>query len=528
VTQGATLNATRRLAPFVLVAAVLILSCIVRIRLADVPLERDEGEHGCAAQMMLEGNAPWKAVYNMKLPGTDAFYAFWLALFGQTAVAIRVGLLLVNAATIILMTVLGKRLFGVAGGAAAGASYGILSLSRNVLGTIAHSTHYVVLFAVLGTLLLLRAGQRTWPVFLSGLIYGLAFLMKQPGIFFAAFGILFLAWRCAWTRAAPSRLAVFLAGVALPYGLLCLFLWRAGVFARFWFWTVTLAKAYTGQFTLLDRLFDSKDALFDMIAGPNLWIWILAGLGLVLACVRKSSRPAGLFAAVFLAFSFGAVAAGGAWESHYFILMLPAIALGTGAWAGSRALRFRGVLSVVPSGLVVAACLWSVVAQNDSLFRMSPWAFSRAIYGVNPFPEALEVSEYIRSHSEPGARIAVLGSEAEIYFYSRRRPATGYLFTYGLMETHRYAASLQGEMMSEIMANRPEYIVFVSVPTSWLVRPQSSQAIFSWFSDYSNANYKKVGVVDISEDAPARFVWGVGAEKYVPTHAEHLYIFQKR
>ncbi len=300
-----------------LVAAVLIVSCIVRIRLADAPLERDEGEHGYAAQMMLAGNAPWQAAYNMKLPGTDAFYALWLALFGQTAVAIRIGLLLVNAATIILITALGARLFGTAGGAAAGASYGILSLSQSVLGTIAHSTHYVVFFAVLGTLLLLwgelqlAEGFSPTRIFASGLAFGLAFLMKQPGIFFAAFGALYLAWHYRRGGAAAiPRLAVFLTGAALPYGLLCLYLWHAGVFARFWFWTVTLAGAYSAQFTLTDRYEYFRDT-FPRVVSPQILLWILAALALAAACARRSTRGAGILCAAFLAFSFLAVAAAG-------------------------------------------------------------------------------------------------------------------------------------------------------------------------------------------------------------------------
>jgi hypothetical protein len=33
-------------------------------------------------------------------------------------------------------------------------------------------------------------------------------------------------------------------GAILPYAFTCAILWRAGVFATFWFWTVSYAKAY--------------------------------------------------------------------------------------------------------------------------------------------------------------------------------------------------------------------------------------------------------------------------------------------
>jgi 4-amino-4-deoxy-L-arabinose transferase-like glycosyltransferase len=468
-----------------LLALVLAVSLMVRIRLLDAPLERDEGEHAYMAQTMLQGHPPWQLAYNMKLPGTDAMYALFMAVFGQTAVAIRLGLLLVNTATILLIALFGKRLFGMTGGAVAGASYGILSFSQNVFGTIAHSTHFVVFFAVIASLVLVKPGATEGRLFIAGLIYGLAFLMKQPGICFAVCGALYVAWDSRRHRLF-KRLAAFGIGVVLPYLLLCLALWKAGVFGRFWFWTVTLSGAYVSQFSLLLRVEYFKLSIGNVV-GPNLFLWILAGLGVSMACWNPATRRAGLWIAALLPFSFLAVALGGVFNPHYYILMFPALALAIGASAASeRALIW----------LFGLACLYSMYSQRAYLFHMTPYEFSSATYGLNPFPEAVEIADYIRSHSDPHARIAVLGSEAEIYFYARRQAATGYLFTYGLMETHRYAERSQGEMIGEILASRPEYIVFAGVPTSWLARPNSSQAIFYWLKDYLQ-QYETVGAVEI-------------------------------
>ena len=215
------------------------------------------------------------------------------------------------------------------------------------------------------------------------------------------------------------------------------------------------------------------------------------------------------------------VSGGGAFEPHYFILMLPALALANGAWVASGR-RIPGIAALVML-FFAGACLYSVIQQRDYLFEMTPYQFSRSTYGLNPFPEAVKVAEYIRNHSDPGARIAVLGSEAEIYFYSHREAATGYMFTYGLMETHRYAEAQQGEMMSQIMSARPEYIVFVNVLTSWLPRPGSSRAIFHWLTDYTAEYYDTVGLVDLIQDQPARYVWGAEAAAYGAA-TSHLYL----
>src|SRR5205807_6764166 len=94
----------------VLAALVFGLVIAVRIRLLDIPLERDEGEYAYAGQLMLQGIPPYTLAYSMKFPGTYASYALIMSIFGQTIFGIHFGLLLVNAATIALIFFLGRRL----------------------------------------------------------------------------------------------------------------------------------------------------------------------------------------------------------------------------------------------------------------------------------------------------------------------------------------------------------------------------------------------------------------------------------
>jgi hypothetical protein len=48
---------------------ILLLMIMVRVRLADVPLERDEGEYAYIVQLLLQGIPPYSIAYNMKFPG---------------------------------------------------------------------------------------------------------------------------------------------------------------------------------------------------------------------------------------------------------------------------------------------------------------------------------------------------------------------------------------------------------------------------------------------------------------------------
>ncbi|TMP95942.1 MAG: hypothetical protein E6L08_00160, partial [Verrucomicrobia bacterium] len=99
-----------RVARWVLAAIAFGLTLAIRIRLLGVPLERDEGEYAYAGQLMLQGIPPYKLAYNMKFPGTYAAYALIMSIFGQTITGIHLGLLLVNAATVALVFLLGRKL----------------------------------------------------------------------------------------------------------------------------------------------------------------------------------------------------------------------------------------------------------------------------------------------------------------------------------------------------------------------------------------------------------------------------------
>ena len=428
-----------RYVPWILVGLAVAFAVAVRIRLLQIPLERDEGEFAYAGQLMLQGIPPYKLVYSMKFPGIYAAYAAIMAVFGQTIAGIHVGFILINAATIVLVYLLGKRLFSPAAGVAASAGYALMSLGMGVLGAQAHATHFVVIAALGGTLLLLRGiDSRRWYTLLgSGALYGVAVLMKQHGALFVAFGVSYLAWDClarrrdAWL-ARVRDLAIFLLGVAVPLAVTGLALWWAGVFGKFWFWTFTYAHEYAQEVSLSGGLIMFR-GYFPNAVGPNLLIWIIALVGLALIWLKKENRIVAVFTTAFLVFSFLAVCPGLYFREHYFVLMLPAIALLAGAAVGT-ALKQWPSASWLTYGVFCAVLVTCVAQQQEYLFQSSPLEITRAMYGANPFPEALQIGEYIRTNGAKDSTIAILGSEPEIPFYAHRHSATGHIYMYGLME----------------------------------------------------------------------------------------------
>jgi hypothetical protein len=517
-------------ASWAVVAAAVIFAGIVRVRLLQIPLERDEGEYAYAGQLLLHGIPPYREAFNMKFPGVYAAYALIMAACGQSIAGIHIGLLICNAATIVLVFLLGRRLVGATAGAGAAAAYALLSLSPGVYGTQAHATHFVVLAVLGASLLLLKAmdSGRSLGLFTSGLLFGIGILMKQHGAFFAIFGAGYLVWE-GWHAQGKARSlalrkpAILFGGIFASLALAAIALAIAGVFGKFWFWTFTYARQYVTE-TGIPAGIDTFNAVFPRVVGPNFLIWILAGVGALAIWWKKEDRAAAVFVTALLVVSFVAVCPGLYFREHYFVLMLPAVALLAGAGLG---LLQRWLSNPMAIGLYAVVLLFPVFQQSDFFFRLSPLEASRRMYSVNPFPEAIAVAEYIRAHTPENARVVVFGSEPEIYFYAGRRADTGYIYTYSMMEPQPYALTMQNEMIHDIETRRPAYVVVVNVVWSWVVRPDSSRHILQWWDAYHAKNYQKVGVADIISSDQTEYVWS-NAESYSPKSSTFLEVYRRK
>jgi hypothetical protein len=151
------------------------------------------------------------------------------------------------------------------------------------------------------------------------------------------------------------------------------------------------------------------------------------------------------------------------------------------------------------------------------------------IYGPNPFPEAARIAEYLEAHTNPTDTIAILGSEPEIYFYAHRHSATGYIYTYPLMEPQKYAVQMQREMMREIEAARPKYLIFVAATTSWLKHSNSHTEIFDWFDRYSAADFSLDGLVNIVSSDRTDYYLPLSVDpKSIPPSEYYLLIYKRK
>jgi hypothetical protein len=203
----------------------------------------------------------------------------------------------------------------------------------------------------------------------------------------------------------------------------------------------------------------------------------------------------------FLVFSFLAITPGLYFRPHYFILWMPAISLLAGAGFETLTGRFSdGIEKVIPLGILILVLGCPIWIQKDFFFNLSISKATRLTYNTNPFSESLEVEKYIRDHSKKEGKIAILGSEPQIYFHSKRKSATRHLYMSPLMEKHSYALPMQNEMIRKIERVQPKFIVLVIVPWSCLPGPHSPPQLMTWAQNYLKNEYETSGVVDIFLD----------------------------
>ena len=532
----------RRSLPWLIVAALAaFLAFYVRLRLLNVPLERDEGEFAYFAQLMLDGIPPYLDAYTLKFPGAALMYALFMVVFGESASGIHLGLLFSNAAACLLLFLVCRRLFDSRVALAGAAVYAVMSVSMGVYGVFAHATHFVVLFALAGFLLLMRALEEGRGALLlaSGFLFGVAILMKQHGVFFALFAWLYLAATSlrGGTPAAGGKpqalraLSLFTLGGIAPFALCCLALFLAGTFDQFWFWTFEYAREYVSSESLAKGVANFRRN-FGLILQTTLPLWLLAACGLVFLFTDKEARRGRTFVLGFLLFSFLATCPGLYFRRHYFVMLLPACALlaGLAAVGAGNLLERRNIgrrSGVAAALLLLAAVSCYAYLERPFFFSLDTATLARAVYGDNPFPESVAVGRYLKENSSPGDRIAVLGSEPQINFYADRRSATGHIYMYGLMEEQKYAARMQQELVREVESASPAYVVFVNVRASWLMRPGSHPLVFNWAPGYLQRHYDMVGVVDIMPDR-TEYVWGGDATSYRPRSRNFLTVFKRR
>jgi hypothetical protein len=495
-----------------------------------MPLDRDEGGCAYAGWLLLNGNPPFTYFYDTKMPGIYYIYAFIMTIFGQTTEGIRIGVLLTVLINMFLVYKVFKKISGDsdANGLLSSAFYGMLTLDSGTLSLSGYSTHFVLTFVMLSLIFLLDALKNGKKImfFISGLFMGLAFLTKQPAIFFVLFFLIYIIvidlTGHVRTKDIFIKVVFYLAGATSVFLFVCLIMKINGVFDRFWFMTVIYAFKHSnvvsiGQIPGYVNYFLKVTSVFFKITFILYVLWLL----LTVFFTKESHKK--IFHIILFLSSAAFCTSGFYFTQHYFIIFALPISL-----AFSQNFNFSNEkLNKIKNPLFVFLLILLLLSQYDILFKLNPAKVSRKIFLANPFPESEEVARFIKRNTKDTDKIAIFGSEPQILFHAKRKSATGYVYFNQLMEENETSRKMQQEAIKEIEDAKPEYMVFSNVDTSWMIRRNSSKQILDWIKYEGQENYDLVGLVDLEKNSETKYVWQEKIDKRRLNEPFLLAVFKK-
>lgn len=380
----------------------------------------DEAVYSVVANAIVDGGQPYVDAVERKPPLLFWTYAAVFELAGEyNWKALHTVALLWTLATMAGLYVIGRRLFDPLTGLIAALFYSIFqcwATGNNLAfnGELMMNLPLVWAWAItLGN----RSSRLRPELFVAGALLCAGFLLKQPAAIAAVpMGIYLLlpSYRASHglTRADSLRQAGLLsAGFFGSLGLVVLALWRQGIFREAFYWTVTNHT--------VPYLFWENAALhtsgFAALCLPLL-------IGAALACRNKDhvwagKRPERAALFYLTGVSIIGAAAGGRFYPHYYIQLIPPMALLAAPhyariWSGT----------VQPSHWLLrprVTCVW--LAATVIAFSISHWRF------FAPQRASSGTGTYLSEHSTPADRIFVWGKKPKIYLQARRRPACRYV-----------------------------------------------------------------------------------------------------
>jgi 4-amino-4-deoxy-L-arabinose transferase-like glycosyltransferase len=510
-------------------AAILAVAAVayvfVRAPLVSVPLERDEGEYAYIAQRLLAGEMPYRDAFDQKPPGVFLVYAGAFVLLGQSVESIHFFMYAWTAATALALFGCIRRLAGALAGAFAVLVFAIASADPRLAANAANTEIFMLLPMVASLYCALRAldgesGLRWWV--LCGALAAAACWFKQV----AAANALYVAALPAADgllrrpRAAPATVVRATGGLVLGAALVTVPGLLACAVAGVWDPFVDAVILHNLRYSQSNTIAQGAALLGRWLAwqAPAFGVfWALAAIGVLVP--KLAGRRAWVLLTGWLVASAAGVSVGLYFRPHYFIQALPALAAlcgvvlgGAGAWLLAR--RRIALAALGLSALTALAAAPPILANASIRGAGTPDEISRKIYGLNPFPESLEIGKYIRRTSGPEDRVYIVGSEPQILFYAARPSATRYIFFYPLTGDYPDVLERQRGVVAEVEAARPLYVVWSNIRTSLLVNENTEPFVLAHAKTMLDRDYRLEFVAhSVSDGEPFDFVYGVEARR---------------
>jgi 4-amino-4-deoxy-L-arabinose transferase-like glycosyltransferase len=351
----------------VALSVILLLSFGLRLVFYHEPLERDEGFYACIAQEILHGGVPYRDVIDVKPPGIFYIYSFIISIFGGTTEAIRLFTDFYAIFTVLFIFLLTRYIYNSKAAIIAALCYGVFSNGPILQGNSSNTEIFMILPLVCGAYMYLKGQDLNNRFFLglSGFLSGVAILIKPVALPNLLLIMFFLA--CTWGSSGSLRkklldlVAFSLPPLVLAVLVVLFFVWK-DAFGDLYYWNVTFMKTLGQTQNRWFRLWDNG----LKIASEQSLLWLTALPTVVMLLIQRRNRN-NLFLVAFLLVSFVGVSMPGKYFVHYFIQIVPALAVLTGI--GLAALwEKKGAVLFCSIPILLASTVWSFAKDYTYYF----------------------------------------------------------------------------------------------------------------------------------------------------------------
>ena len=516
-----------------LLGASALCFLITRFKLLAIPLERDEGSFAYIGHWLWRGKELYVDMLDSKLPGLYTYYGLFTTLFGYNAGGVHTGLLVANIVSAICFYLFLKDVFNQYIAVIACSLFLWMVTSANVLGFAAHATQLLTPFLLGGILLFWKGLQKNklYLFFLSGLLIGIAFTIKQQS---AIFGILIaVIWwptRIWWNKRENVTIPIMEwialgVGGALPAACVYLYFLQSGRFDLFYDWTVTQPLNLAGSFAQpwYTMFYNVIPSVMDRVE----IIWMAAGLGLILIFMSGFKKFGAVFGSTFAIVSFLSVIIGAAYYKHYFAVAIPGVALLAACtiyWISQKVGKIGPAVGI---GITAILILLSLRGKADYYFKPSYSKIHFEAYNRNLFPEIEKIGKELKKRVPEGARIGVMGSEPELLVAADRESCTKYLMIYAILFDPVRSPPMQQDYIKELQECAPEYIVWNTTTGSWSTG-YDKLAFFEQLMQWVQQNYETVALAESRDVSPGVVIWGDELNNYKSLNDYKVVVLKKK
>lgn len=517
----------------------LLFVCIVvlflfRLNFVNFAMERDEGIYIYFGKLILEGKVPYNDFYEIRFPGIFYMYALVVKLFGYSAKGVGIGfgvIISLSSCFVYFITLRLVRLHYIS--LIAAVSFFVLSFSPAVVGFTRQSEHLVNLFFIASLFVLcIREKPHFALTILSGLLACMAILIKPNAVFFApvVLAFLLLLQVQSWSISAVlNKIFFWIMGFLLPILFFGAILFFNNALGNFYTFAIEEAGKYaTGIGYELSKMMLTNSV--KNIYSFNTY-FILCYIATLFSLYFMPIPARVKYMVIVLAMcSLLTITPGYRFYNHYFIMLMPSIAILSSLiywWVQAFFPSLFSRTFLIPLLLFTLVIIIHFAKNKDYYSGNTEEETIYNAYGENPFNEAKLIGAFLKPNCSKQDKIALIGSEPELYVYTGLNSATRHdYFSYLMSDTTltTQVGKWQREYFDDLIKNKPKFVVFNYNKTSLNATSKSDMRILGNCMNYLNATYTCIAWIDLKTPFQPQYFYGEQSKNFTLQYTQSQYI----